>query len=110
MFRIILLCFTLLVASCSPAKLLTKAALGGGGPQISANVGKDITQQVVANQETSTAGRDIINKVSSLEASKVDQVNIQQTPIWMIVLLVLGWLLPSPNEISRWIRGLFKRV
>ena len=97
------------MSACSPASILTKAALGGG-PQVSANVGKDITQQVVANQETSTAGRDIINKVSSLEASKVDQVNIQQTPVWMIVLLVLGWLLPSPNEISRWIRGLFKRV
>lgn len=101
----ILIC---LLSSCSTLSPLGK--LGGVNTAANIPVGKEITQQVVASQETSTAGGDIVNKVSSLEASKVDQVNIQQTPIWMIVLLVLGWLLPSPNEISSWIRGLFKRV
>jgi hypothetical protein len=46
---------------------------------------------------------------ADVKADTVETVNIQQTPVWMIILLVLGWLLPSPNEIGRWFKGLFKR-
>lgn len=89
-----------------PLSLLT-----GGGPNIAANTqaGKENTQQAVAVQQRTEAGRDIIQQTSPVVAENVKEVNIQQTPMWIIVLLVLGWLLPSPNEIASWIRGLFKK-
>lgn len=99
------LIFLLLLSACSlnPLKALT------GGPSLSANVqaGKENTQQAVAYQETTQAGRDAYQG-SPVVAEQVKEVNIQQTPLWMIFLLILGWLLPSPNEIARWLRGLFK--
>jgi hypothetical protein len=97
----------LLLSACSlsPLKALT------GGPSLSANVqaGKENTQQAVAYQNTTKAGRDVVQQSSPVNAQEVREVNIQQTPIWMIALLILGWLLPSPNEIANWIRGLFKK-
>lgn len=96
----------LFLAACTPLGLLT-----GGGPNVAANVqaGKENVQQVVATQEVVEAGRDVTQQTSSVVADKVEEVTIQQTPIWMILLLILGWLLPSPNEIARGIRSLFKK-
>jgi hypothetical protein len=103
-----LLLILLLLAGCgsSPLNLLT-----GGGPKIAANVqaGKENTQQAVANQTRTEAGRDVVQQSSPVIAEQIKEVNIQQTPLWMLILLILGWLLPSPNEIARWIRGLFTR-
>jgi hypothetical protein len=85
--------------------------LTGGGPNVAANVqaGKENTQQAVAVQQKTEAGRDVIQQTSPVVAENIKEVNIQQTPMWILVLLILGWLLPSPNEIARWIRGLFKK-
>lgn len=96
----------ILLAGCSGIP----SFLTGGGPNIAANVqaGKENTQQAVANQTRKEAGRDIVEQQTPVVAENIKEVNIQQTPIWMIILLVLGWLLPSPNEIARWIRGLFR--
>jgi hypothetical protein len=87
--------------------------LGGlsSGVNTAANVqaGKENTQQVVGNQNTTEAGRDVVQQDTPVIADTIEEVTIQQTPLWMMLLLILGWLLPSPNEISRSIRGLFKR-
>jgi hypothetical protein len=103
-----LLLLVILLAGCgaSPLSLLT-----GGGPNVAANVqaGKENTQQAVANQTRTDAGRDVIQQSSPVIADQIKEVNIQQTPLWMLILLVLGWLLPSPNEIARGIRGLFRK-
>lgn len=98
----------LALAGCSKGPL---SFLTGGGPNVAANVqaGKENTQQVVANQVKTEAGRDVVQQTSPVIAENIKEVTIQQTPLWMLVLLVLGWLMPSPNEIARSIRGLFKR-
>ena len=95
----------ILLAGCSGLP----SFLTGGGPNVAANVqaGKENTQQAVVKQERIEAGRDVVQQTNPVVANEVKEVNIQQTPMWMIVLLVLGWLLPSPNEIARWIRGMF---
>jgi hypothetical protein len=100
-----LVLFVVLAGCGGPLSLLT-----GGGPNVAANTqaGKENTQQVVAVQQQTEAGRDVIQQDNPVVADQIKEVNIQQTPLWMIILLVLGWLLPSPNEIARWIRGLFK--
>ena len=46
---------------------------------------------------------------TKLTAENVDTVTINETPIWMIVLLMIGWILPTPNQIAKSILGLFKR-
>lgn len=106
--RVLLLVALLALSGCGggPLSLLT-----GGGPNVAANVqaGKENTQQAVAVQQKTEAGRDIIQQTNPVEAENIEEVNIQQTPMWILVLLILGWLLPSPNEIARWIRGLFKK-
>jgi hypothetical protein len=97
----------LFLSACGgPLSLLT-----GGGPNVASNIqaGKENTQQAVVSQTKTEAGRDVVQQTSPVIAEQIEEVNIQQTPIWMIILLILGWLLPSPNEIARWIRGLFKR-
>ena len=106
--RVLLLVALLALSGCGggPMSLLT-----GGGPNVAANVqaGKENTQQAVAVQQKTEAGRDVIQQTSPVVAENIKEVNIQQTPMWILVLLILGWLLPSPNEIARWIRGLFKK-
>jgi len=106
---VLLLVSMLILNSCgtSPLSLLT-----GGGPNVAANtqVGKTNSQTVGTTTNNSNSNVDKVDQSSNdLKAETVDTVNIQQTPIWMIVLLILGWLLPSPNEIARWFKGLFKR-
>lgn len=106
--KLVVLTLVFFLSACGggPLSLLT-----GGGPNVAANVqaGKENTQQIVANQTKSDVGRDLIQQSSPIVAENIKEVTIQQTPLWMLVLLVLGWLLPSPNEIARWIRGLFRK-
>lgn len=107
MMKLFALALVIFLSGCSnPLAMLT-----GGGPNVAANVqaGKENTQQVVANQVRTEAGRDIVQQNTPVVAQEIKEVTIQQTPLWILILLVLGWLLPSPNEITRSIRGLFKR-
>ena len=88
---------TLITSSCSPSDLLVggaKAVLGGGGgPSVNAQVGKEVIQGV---------------KVTN-EAPEVDNSTTNNTvDYWLIALLIIGWLAPSPGEIARGITKLFK--
>ena len=106
-----LLVLFLLIAGCGALPL---GMLGGGGPNVAANVqvGKENTQQVVANQQRTEAGRDIITESKQVEAASVESVtinNVEDIPIWVWVALVVGWVLPSPQEMMRGFLGLFRR-
>jgi hypothetical protein len=39
----------------------------------------------------------------------INTTNIEEAPLELLVLLVLGWLLPSPNEMWRGFMKLFRR-
>lgn len=76
---------------------------GGGGPNVAANVqaGKENNQSVIDNS-ADVSGENVSIDNSQVSASgKVESVKIlnQDIPMWVIVLLVLGWMLPSPREI-----------
>jgi hypothetical protein len=80
---------SLLLQGCSALDFLSAVnPLGSDGTEVNANaqIGAENTQQVVGNQETITA-------------HSVVQQEIQDIPPWVMLLLILGWLLPSPNEI-----------
>jgi hypothetical protein len=46
---------------------------------------------------------------SKISAENVGKVTINETPIWMVLLLITGWVLPTPNQIAQWVLNLFKR-
>ena len=117
---IMLLCIMPL-SGCLGTGFVVSKLIGGGkssGPTVNADVqaGKNNTKAVVSNSEsTETKAGDnatITNtKVESQLAPQgnVDSINVmnQDIPLWMILLLVLGWVLPSPIEI--W-RGFLKTI
>lgn len=46
---------------------------------------------------------------SKVATDRVDSITINEIPAWVILLLILGWLLPSPQEISRGVWSLLRR-
>jgi hypothetical protein len=95
----------MLVTSCglSPLSLLT-----GGGPNVAAQalVGKEVTQGISIKTGAPTVSVRPNARVDAIDQSTTNNTTIDP---WIIILLVLGWLLPSPNEMARWITGLFRR-
>ena len=101
------------LSGCSALGVLSSLS---GGPQVNTNaqVGQDNQQTLgqTNNQRLSNVQADRVEQSSgdtSVKSDKVDVVNInQQVPIWVWVLMILGWLLPSPNEIGRGLRSLVR--
>jgi hypothetical protein len=92
--------------------------LTGGGPNVAANVqaGKTNNQTVgtTSNSEQKIVrpkARDIrqSNDSNKVQADEVQTVVVNEVPVWVVLLLILGWLFPSPGEIGRMILQLFKR-
>ena len=108
------LVLTLLLSSCGLTSLLPT-----GGTNVAANtqLGKENKQAVVTyeEEETNNAGRDIITETKEVEAGPVEKllINNQNIPPWVIMLLLLGWLLPTPTQIGQsianFVLALFRR-
>ena len=98
---------TLFLSGCG---LSTLMSLGGsGGPTVNSNaqIGKENRQSVmsVEQSEEVSAGRDVIQTeiIKEVETGSVGSLDIINTniPPWVMLLLILGWLLPTPTEIGR---------
>ena len=98
------LAISLSAASCSMLGAMLPGV--GGGTNVAANtqVGKE------NNQTGVVVGDAIKNDLSAVtELGKLNQAEttieshgettIQNIPPWVLLLLILGWLLPSPKEI-----------
>jgi hypothetical protein len=91
---------------------------GSGGPTVNSNaqIGKENRQAVmsVEQKEEVTAGRDVVQTeiIKEVETGKVENLDITNTniPPWVILLLILGWLLPTPTEIARSITDFILRL
>jgi hypothetical protein len=91
-----------LVLFLSGCGLSTLLPLGGsGGPTVNSNaqIGAENRQSAVSIEETTSVGRDIVTK--EIETGMVEKLNIQNIPPWVMILLLLGWLLPTPTEMGR---------
>ena len=86
--KYLLLVGVLFLTGCSALDFIPNPFDGGADVNTNAQVGAENTQQIVANQETITA-------------QSVVQQEIQDIPPWVMILLILGWLLPSPQEIFK---------
>lgn len=96
----------LLLSSCG-----TIPFLSGGGPNVAANtqIGKENYQGV--NTSVDRSVRPVLRPEGPVENLQQDNSTTNNTEIdpLLLILLVLGWLAPSPNEIARGIRNLFRR-
>ena len=84
---------------------------GGGGPSVNANVqtGKTNSQTLGTtnntDQEVSVqtleGNLNQSNDKNKVSTENVGNININEIPPWVLILLVLGWLAPSPQEMGR---------
>tara|TARA_B100000424_G_scaffold223159_1_gene182582 strand:+ start:550 stop:930 length:381 start_codon:yes stop_codon:yes gene_type:complete len=100
----------ILVLFLSGCGLSTLGLLGGSdGPTVNSNaqIGKENRQSVMSVEQTEevSAGRDVIQTeiIKEVETGAVGSLDIINTniPPWVMLLLILGWLLPTPTEIGR---------
>ena len=94
------------LAACgaSPLSLLT-----GGGPKVAANtqVGKENNQTVGVVSNTRPQLR-VEAPVDTVVQDTSTTKNTEVDPL-MLILLILGWLAPSPREMARGFVNIFKR-
>ena len=116
MVRTLILSITLLILTSCGSLPLSALNPFQKGPSLNANVlaGAENTQQLVAQQNQQDAGRDIItNEIAKeVEAESVEEVQINNTniPPWVILLLLLGWLLPTPQQIGQSVGNFILRL
>lgn len=81
----------------------------GGGPNVAANtqIGKENTQTIGVNNSV----RPVLKPEGPVETVVQDNSTTKNTEVdpLLILLLILGWLAPSPSEIGRYISNLFRR-
>ena len=83
----------------------------GGGPNVAANVQAGKTNsQTVGVTENSPSSITVRPKaqVETINQTKDTTNNYEGSPL-LWILLILGWIAPSPNEIARGIRSLWQR-
>ena len=99
------LILTLFLSGCGLSTLLSLG--GSGGPTVNSNaqIGKENRQSVMSVENTTSAGRDVVQTeiIKEVETGSVGSLDIINTniPPWVMLLLILGWLLPTPTEIGR---------
>jgi hypothetical protein len=110
MYRLPLLILILLsLSSCSTSGALS--LLTGGGPNVAANtqIGKENNQGI--NVDVDRSVRPVLRPEGPVENVNQDNstTNISEIDPLLLLLLIVGWLAPSPNEIGRGILKLFRR-
>ena len=102
----------LFLSGCGLTSLLPFG--GSGGPTVNSNaqIGKENRQAAVTFEEEITAGRDVVQTTKEIETGSVETLEIFNTniPPWVIVLLILGWLLPTPTEMARGFMNFVLRI
>ena len=108
-YSLLLLLLLGLTSTVSCSKL--PSLLSGGGPNVAANIqaGKTNTQTLgTTNNIAPTASVRPTARVDNIDQSNKTTV-VNEVQPWLILLLILGWLLPSPQEIIRSIANIFRR-
>ena len=106
------------LSGCSTVAGGAVKMLTGGGPNVAANVqaGKTNSQTVgttrVTEQKLVRPQARTIQQSSDenrVRAEQVQTVVVNEVPAWIIIVALVGWLLPSPGEIARWLRKPFQK-
>ena len=92
----ILLLVTISFSLASCVAPVTTTGLSATGPK------EKTTTTVEAGDEA-----EVKVVTSKVQTEKADTVIVNEVSFVYLILLALGWLLPSPNELGRWIRSIF---
>lgn len=79
---------------------MTNALKPDDGVSVEAQVGKENTKQIVGQQNETN------NEVGG-DMNTVTVMN-QNIPMWLIFLLIIGWMMPTPSNIWKGFINLFK--
>ena len=95
-----------LLSACSPLDVV--GGVLGGGPNVAANVqaGAENNQGVTFNTDAPETRVARGGQVDNIDQSQT--TNIEADPL-LLLLLIIGWLAPSPGEIARGIAKPFRR-
>tara|TARA_Y100000015_G_scaffold41703_1_gene48146 strand:+ start:687 stop:1022 length:336 start_codon:yes stop_codon:yes gene_type:complete len=84
---------------------------GGSGPSVNANTQAGKTNSQTLGNSTNTdqeislqtleGNLNQSNDKNKVSTDSVENININEIPPWVLILLVLGWLAPSPQEMGR---------
>jgi len=113
MKRLLILVFVVALSGCSSLGMVTGLFSDDGGTDVNTNaqVGKENTQQIVANQTNTEATGEA--QVAE-EANRVTGTQIinEKLPPWVLILIALlaGWAIPSPMEMALGIVNFFRII
>jgi len=95
-FTLALLLALTSTASCTSGAL---SLLTGGGPNVAANtqIGKENNQGV----NISTTTQPVLRPEGPVENVTQDNSTNTNVSPWIILLMIIGWLAPSPSEMGR---------
>jgi len=91
------------LAACTPFDIAKSILDPSSGPSLEVDT-------TVGDKEEAVVGRvgDTSEIVSESITGGVNTTNIQDTPPWLYLVCILGWMAPSPrdmyNEIKSWFR------
>lgn len=99
-FIIFILIATLI--ACSPVSLATKAisSLAGGdssGVAVDTRIAKEANDSIVLGENSRT-------DIKASEVNIIEVVN-NNTSLSLIIIAIIGWILPDPLKMYRWVRS-----
>ena len=105
----------LLLSNCTSLNPLSLLSGKGTNVAASTQIGKTNTQTIGTTKnteqkivvETLTGEIEQSNDDNKVSTKSVDNLTINEIPPWVILLLVLGWMLPTPQEMGK---GLLKII
>jgi len=100
--KVVVVLVLLGMLGCTPFDVAKSLLDPSSGPSLDVTVG---------DKEESVVGQ--VGDSSEIEAESitggVNTTNIQETPPWVVLLLVIGWVLPGPREMYAEVKSWFKR-
>lgn len=104
----------MILTSCSGLNPLS--FLTGGGPNVNGQIGATNNQGLNVNTAAPSVSLKPNARVDTIDqsqggvkADRIEKVVNNDNSILLIVIAILGWLAPSPKEMARWVRELFKK-
>lgn len=111
----------LLLTGCQALGLISALSPASGGIEASAQVGEEANQQVIVGDQVKTE-IDVEAETANVSHVRQDQAtesnietlqsyvvnNVAAAPMFIWILMILGWILPSPNEMWKGLLNFIK--
>jgi len=104
MVKRLVICLPLLLGGCLGLPSFLAPSGGVSVTPIGTNIAREVEQTAVKQETTTSAGRDVVQtetiKEVELGPAETVTVNNQDTPMWLILVALIGWLLPTPTQMG----------